>query len=163
MKELFGIKFIIIMSLTIIKVLGAKPISWIFGAIAWLQKRKWPITRKRKELELWNHAASDIIRLFRSLWSGYWALYLFSNQSYSYFKSAQIDAIGTREKVALPLKLNFRLFFGDYWDYNLQLKAEKPLFTGCFIIMQDLTGLVITVGKNVFPFFEATVFWSSDH
>ena len=46
-----------------IKVLGVKPIFWIFGAVAWLQKRKWPITRKRKELELWNHAASDIIRL----------------------------------------------------------------------------------------------------
>ena len=124
-----------------IKVLDVKPIFWIFGAIAWLQKWKWPITRKRKELELWNHTASDIIRLFRSFWSGYWALYLFSNQSYSYFKSAQSSANGTREKVALPLKLNFRLFFGDYWDYNLQLKAEKPLFTECFIIMQELTGL----------------------
>ena len=125
-----------------IKVLDVKPISWIFGAIAWLQNRKWLITRKRKELKLCNHAASDIIRLFRSFWSGYWALYLFSNQSYIYFKSRQRRANETREKVALPLKLNFRLFFGDYWDYNLQLKAENPLFTECSKIMQDMTGLL---------------------
>ena len=58
----------------------AKLRQWRFSFLA--------ITRKVKGLELLNHAASETIRLFWTIWSGKWALYLVLKPRYGRLKVA---------------------------------------------------------------------------